>query len=410
MRNPLALLWQRPEYLAIFGLAAYAVLLPFQWKYIPITLAFLIFCLGFVLAVIQRKVVPRLSGGHLLWVLYYALMLLGLSLPHNEGEAGRQLEVQITLLIWPLTLGFWPAIPSLWKERLLQFFLGAVSLSVVVQVAWYALEFLSGATGGQWVYVDVAQWDMVPAHYQALYVSWAMVLVVHQWTQKKKKVYLVWALLLGLLLGLMAVRIQWIALPLALFAYGFFTVQKVRWMHVGYALLTLACVAVLIVAIPQTRLRLLDTWHELKSLQGQVDGRQTNPRVFLWSQGAGIVHDHPLGVGTGNENDTLSARMQKVDAVFWDGNSPYLLHETNYNYHNTFLQQAARLGYPGLMVLLLLFAWPMWKRKTPLGMAFLVLSALSFFTESMLQRQAGVYFFGFFYVLLFLVPSQEPKK
>ena len=365
MRQILAQLWQRPDYLAIFGLSAFAVLLPFQWKYIPITLAFLIYCLGFVLGFLRRKVRPKLNAGHVLWLAYYILLLLGLLWPHNTSEAGRQLEVQITLLIWPLTLGLWPALPAAWKNRVLQLFLWAASVSVVVQVAWYGYEYLTGATGGQWVYVDVARWGMVPAHYQALYVSWAIVLVVHQWRLTRNRWYILWALVLGALLSLMAVRIQWIALPLAVLTYGLFAVKRVRWIHAGYAALILALAVGTIAAVPQTKQRLADTWNELRSIQGQVDGRQTNPRVFLWSQGWEIVKDHPFGVGTGNENDTLAARMQKVDAVFWDGTTTFLLNENYYNYHNTFLQQAARLGWLGLGVLLMIVLWPCVRQSRP---------------------------------------------
>jgi hypothetical protein len=55
---------------------------------------------------------------------------------------------------------------------------------------------------------------------------------------------------------------------------------------------------------------------------------------------------------------------------------------------------------------IILFLIPLFNKNLgafkKLALAFLLISALSFSTESMLQRQAGVLFFAFFYSLFFV--------
>jgi hypothetical protein len=290
-------------------------------------------------------------------------------------------------------------------------FAAVTSLSVAYQVLRYAWMYHTGMTGGVWNYTDVALWDMVPSHYQALYLAFAILLVLDAGLRTKNNLYLLWSAALMLLLAFMAVRIQWIALPVALVVYALNARKPLRelpWRWLGGGL---AIMAFVVFAIPQTRERLVNTAHEIQSFNGQVDQKQTNPRVFLWREAVKIVQENPFGMGVGAENAALTQQMQQVDAKFWNGESLYQIHEKGYNFHNAFLQQAGRLGWLGAGLLVLLFVWPWFKRGSALGRAFLALTAVSFLTESMLDRQAGVLFFGFFYAVLFVArpASQTPQ-
>jgi O-antigen ligase len=391
---------------------AYAALLPLQWKSLHITWALLAFGLAFLPAIVQRRFSWRPSKMQVLWFVYYGLLLAGITWSDLPSEGHRVAVLQITLLLWPLTLGYWPPVTPAVRHQVGLVFAAVVTLSVVYQVARYAWLYWTHQTGGLWNYTDVALWDMVPSHYQALYVSWATLVVLDAGLQQKKTAYLLWAAFLLMLLAFMAVRIQWLALPLAVMVYAWAAQQGLknapwRWMALG-----LAAMGIVVFAIPQTRERVVNTAHEIRSLNGPVDDKQTNPRVFLWREGVKLIGDNPFGVGVGAENKALTDQMAQIDARFWNGESLYQIHEMGYNFHNAFLQQAGRLGWLGLLVLILVFVGPWLQRTSALGKAFLVLTALSFSTESMLDRQAGVLFFGFFYALLFVAPrtAQDPQQ
>jgi O-antigen ligase len=103
----------------------------------------------------------------------------------------------------------------------------------------------------------------------------------------------------------------------------------------------------------------------------------------------------------------------EMDAIFWDGRQTYQIYEMRYNYHNSYLQTFAANGVFAFIILITLFVYPLLKiRHHPYrseASFFLLICALSFMTESMLQRQAGVAFFSFFYSVFFIMIAIPDK-
>lgn len=85
-------------------------------------------------------------------------------------------------------------------------------------------------------------------------------------------------------------------------------------------------------------------------------------------------------------------------------NNRYItFNERKYNYHNQYLQTFGTIGLFGFLLLLYLCTTPFVvaiKELDYLKLIFLFIICSSFLTESMLERQAGVAFFAFFYTLL----------
>jgi len=80
-------------------------------------------------------------------------------------------------------------------------------------------------------------------------------------------------------------------------------------------------------------------------IRARVDQALTHDRVGLWNDAIEIMADHPVtGVGAGRFRAfSPIAREEPSNRLFWA--------------HNEFLQQGAELGVPGLMFVLLIFAW-----------------------------------------------------
>jgi O-antigen ligase len=145
-----------------------------------------------------------------------------------------------------------------------------------------------------------------------------------------------------------------------------------------------------------------------------VNNKQTNHRVYLWRYGSEVISDHFwLGTGTGAADDALYEELKQCTAQFWNGERTYLLSEKKYNYHNEYLQHWAAHGLIGLLMLLGLMLVPLiyfGRKLNALQLSFLVLTAIAWLTESMLERQAGVLFFSFFYALLFVAAADVSTK
>ncbi len=84
-----------------------------------------------------------------------------------------------------------------------------------------------------------------------------------------------------------------------------------------------------------------------------------------------------------------------------------------YNFHNQYLQTFGTIGVFGFLVLIYLLVMPFIaaiKQLDYLVAIFLFIICSSFLTESMLERQAGVAFFAFFYTLLIITNHQSKSS
>lgn len=398
--------------LGMLALLLYTCLLPFQPFFPPITSGIVSFWLVYVLSFTK----PRLNGLKnplfLISLGLYVWLVLGSLYTANPHEAGLDLTLKVTLLLWPMGATTWAFIFNSNQKLILSIFAAGAVLSVVALVSMGFLRWQASGVDLQHFYKFTTTWDWIPNHYIALYASFALLILVQFGIEK----YMRWWVLLFpsiILLTTMAftsVRIQLVALPLALLAFLSRTPlwRKKRATVFAYVTLGLILFFTGVLVFPSSRNRVKETFDELRSIKTMVDNKQTNHRVFLWRYGWNVAQDHfLLGTGTGSGDDALNEALKSCDAEFWNGHRTYHLHEKKYNYHNTFLQHLATNGVVGLLLLLALFIAPIVYFKSSLNAlqaGFLVLCAVSFSTESMLERQAGVLFFSFFYAVLFVAP------
>ena len=126
----------------------------------------------------------------------------------------------------------------------------------------------------------------------------------------------------------------------------------------------------------------------------EVDG--ITARIILWKSALNLFKNNPvLGVGTGDIKDELMQEYLKFD--FQEGV------QKKFNCHNQYLQFAATLGIIGILVFLMIFVIPLkeaYQAKNIVVILFLMLVLGNVFFESMLETNAGLLFFCFFYPIL----------
>ena len=98
-----------------------------------------------------------------------------------------------------------------------------------------------------------------------------------------------------------------------------------------------------------------------------------------------------FGVGTGDELDEIQ-KVRNHKGWAW-------AYRQNANMHNQYIEVLLRNGIFGLTIFLLILI-KLWKRLKKYNdfryLSFLLLTTISFITESMLERQWGVVYFVFF--------------
>lgn len=166
-------------------------------------------------------------------------------------------------------------------------------------------------------------------------------------------------------------------------------------------------VLVLALTIPGTRKKILQI-DKLKYTMSDPDyaWNSITFRLALWECAMPVIAANPLaGVGIGDENNELQKSFVIHD--FREGI------RCNYDVHNQYLSTWMSTGVIGLLILLFVLLYPCLKAigcGDRLMLAFMVMMAISFATESFLSSQKGIVFFAFFYTLLMVRMKSEFLK
>jgi O-antigen ligase len=231
----------------------------------------------------------------------------------------------------------------------------------------------------------------------------------------------------------------------------------------GIAILCLSyvCIFLLVTTIPRTSVRFEQTKKHLKNIN--YDKTNSNARVQIWDAAFTVIKkNYWTGTGVGDVKDELlsqytllSSNESDKEKVIEDkiikiqNNKKWFLHikekakENNisvedqlfvdaifvlgdtksrykhfikkgYNYHGQFLQTLSAVGLLGFLFLFFSLLIPAYnlglKNKNYLLLAFMFMVFVSFITESMLERQAGVIVYAFFIsFLVFIKPNDTPS-
>jgi O-antigen ligase len=411
------------KWLYLIGALWFVLNLPFQFDFPPTALGLMVFGLGWILRREWRSFFRGcLSNGP--WLLVFALfcwIALGTTYTENSANGARELLLKIPMIGWPLVLVGMEKRLSTHRQTILKAFVWSMLLSSLLLLFLAIRDFVLTGESTVFFYKTLFRWEMVPIHYFALFLSFSAALsldwMLRKHSEEKTGAALGWSLALLLfisMLALSAVRIQWIVLPVLLIMVWIAHLRSDRRLALPGILLLLFSVATFSFS-PSVQKRLQESLVEWQAHNDKMDGFQTNERYYLWSHGTAMIAERPiLGYGTGGGNDALNRSLFHEKASFWDGEEMRPLNERRYNFHSVYLQHLGNHGVPGLLMLLLTLLFPLFKYKRVIGLQgqlFLWACLLSFTTESMLQRQAGLFFFSFFYAWLIVHPvATDPSQ
>jgi len=303
--------------------------------------------------------------------------------------------------------------------------------------------------------------------YYALYALFAIVIFIYLFnkTQNKnsKVAYLSMALGLSIFLFLLSSRMQiLIFVTLLTFFIVVRAFQKKRIFTGILALfLSYACIFLLVTQMPKTSARLQQTKAHIKNIN--YSKTNSDARAQIWVAATNVIKkNYWIGTGVGDVKDELVAQYTFLSSTDSDkekviedkiieiqNNKKWFLHikekakEDNisvedqlfvdaifvlgdtksrykhfinrgYNYHGQFLQTLSAVGLLGFFFLFFSLLLPAYnlglKNKNYLLLVFMFMVFVSFITESMLERQAGVILYAFFIsFLVFIKPNDIPS-
>ncbi len=407
--------------LFLFSAAAIAFFLPVHGRIVPLLITLMVVNWITDIRNIRnfKKVFseqPRFQV--LCFGVLYILYLIGMIYSANQEYGWFDLEIKLSLLLFPLLFATSER-PLFAGNRIRIIFMAFVTgcltgtVILVVHAAIGALGYrIQGYhIPGSFNYMKLAWY--FHASYLSLYYNVAVsflvwILVTRQCGSKTCKIFAVTGILvLTTMIFLLASKAGQACLVLIILFFAVFVTLRLKkpWYSVSLIGLGITAFVVAGLVAPGSFSRFSGTrkvMNQTPQQQTRVKAESNADRLAVWKAGLKIIGNHPVfGVGTGDVKDKL------MEGYRTDHLIPALRHR--FNAHNQFLQTFIAIGLPGFLLLAGMIVIPAvmaFRRKEDYYLLFLMLVGINFLFESMLEIQAGVVFYAFMNLILFVVMQQ----
>ena len=397
-----------------------------------------------------KKVIQSISRNSffLAFIIFYILYALSFFWSQNQSFAIADLVLKIPILILPLIMLSNEPLSIKEINKLLL----AFSLSVIFLNCFCFFDalfnYLNTGNINEFFYGSLTV-NMHTA-YQATFTSFSIFILVYIYLNKEYSHNWIFSFLIALqflFLFLLSSRMQMLCLSVVTPIFLIFHYYLKQKIYLGFSYTILAfVVSYFLVSTPSVlNNRYKQTVSHISSIGN--DSQNSDPRKFIWKKAIDVIkYNWLFGVGVGDAKDVLVSSYSKESSkpitdhtvhstinilkansknlntqvkkltsdhtILKKESENILIQQINkyrffakkkYNFHNQYLQTFATVGCFGLIILIYLLSHLFIVsiiKKDFIVSAFLFLIAMSFLTESMLERQAGVIFFTFFYLLL----------
>jgi len=345
----------------------------------------------------------------LIFPLLYLFYVIGLMWTSNMNEGTFDLEVKMSLFIFP----FFFFLAPLTNERL-KFIFKCLLLGIGFNFLFLlskALFFSSESfIFSHLFYVDFS--DIIHPSYMAFYVNSILIVVLYDLFKKQFQFFdSQWMYYLVIsFLGMFSLMLVSKAGLLTTFILLIWMLWQ--WVRQKKYILVIGLIALVTAGsfgVYKSSKHVSERIDEF--FEGVGDGPQdnylysTSIRLVVWEVAWENVKESPVyGYGTGDVGDVLLEDYQAQDIV--------RVKDLNLNAHNQFLQTSLALGLLGGLLLLAILFYPLIKtdRQVELYALFLLNTLFFFFSESVLETQAGTVGFTLFYVLYFSIAKQSKTE
>lgn len=337
---------------------------------------------------------------------YYLVHLLGMAYSEDTLTGWRDIETKASLLFLPvMIISSGPLSTGVMQRIFRAFILGLLlaALYGIGQAAWHFFyewyQVQTGALSGQFYAAEfffaARLSPFIHPGYFSLYLCLGLYIILASLKYSQimgSRKFLVYGTIVFFILFvfLLAARIGIITLSLILcwFFFQQFRDAVKKWKPILVFTVLVLFAVILFSASENLRHRLVQTAEELFAPRSVPDQR-TRIRNVAWES---VKENLPLGTGTGDVKSTLMAAYAKA------GYSDLL--DKKLNAHNQYLQSFLALGFPGILLLLLLICCPLCYSRHPLTLLVCFSWAFFMFFESVFEIQAGVIFLSFFLPVL----------
>lgn len=365
-------------------------------------------------------------------IVLYVLYLLGLTYSDNMQSGLESAETKFSFLLLPFIFSAYSQQVKSNFNKYLKLFIYGCTINALMCLLWAAYCYIKP------VYVDLygTLYDLgfdnfyyaqlskfFHPSYIAMYCVFALFSITYLVNKQELEIgiksgawkWLLIIIILTLYVLLLSSKAGWIGL-FGFVVYFFIRSVSAKKILNALLLLTFTGVAFYFLNINYTQrfsTRIPKLSVVTQTIKGSDDNNNkittgadgTGSRILVWKAAIDIIKQNVFtGVGTGDAKDVMLDTYKQRGMV--------LEYEHKLNSHNQFLNTFIALGIAGFVCLLLCLLIPLYyslKEKYFLFTVFILLCAFNFLFESMLERQAGVIYFAFFFSLLYFNLQQSKK-
>jgi O-antigen ligase len=353
----------------------------------------------------------------ILFLLFFGWQLIGMIYSDNHKEGWRNIELRLSLLLFPLVLIAPGCNIRLRIRPLLRLFSLATFAFILVCFGYAMYRSLSSQNGvvvfnphppiDTWLNYFYGSEFAIFQHpsYLSMFLLLSIFIAFESVLDKTNKMvyqslWLVISIILLLSIYLLSSRAEILAAIITIPLFFLFKFRNSGKKKV-IILSAILCVFILIpILVSNPRFK----YYMQIGKETELTTKMLNEsRLSIWKVALNIISEFPvLGVGTGDIQDELNEgyRLSGSDDL-----------KVNYtmNAHNQFLEIILEHGLIGLSIFIAILAvmfYIAFSEKNILYMMFLFIVIFSFLFETMLNRLAGVSFFSLFSFLLIHIESK----
>lgn len=367
----------------------------------------------------RKKIKMFLSSKYaIICVSFYLYHIVGLFYSANHSAGLFELEKKLSLIVFPIVFSTSSAIDKKKLYIILQCFVVACFLAVIICISNAIYFFLKG-DNSYFFYHQLGS----PLHFHAVYFSvylgFSICILIYflqdGWKEHSlqlKTIYIFLILLFLFFLLLLSSKTVSISVMVIIILYLFKIMYKRKRIIIGILFFVFVPLSALIVVYisPDIRKRFIEMSNEnycevlkLNDYRGfQFTGGTI--RIVIWKSVFEILNDEKawvFGVGTGDSQDLLTKKYIQKNVYPGDGALGHIGF-IDYNTHNQYFQFLITLGVLGLFAFLFVLFWPIiHNSNNVLQILFILIFSTFCFTESAVCAHKGVVFYSFFNSLFF---------
>lgn len=332
----------------------------------------------------------------------FLLHVIGLLYTDNLKFGRSDVEVKLSLLVFPLLYASRP----LQKDQIKSVFLALLSGSILcsfILLTRATSHFIASGDSNYFFYESLSDYLIHPS-YLAMYLNLGICWMILQLKYRNQifgrfsfSIFILLILFFSGMIVLLSSKLGMITLALIyLISFIHYCRKKYILGLIGIILTALMGYAIL-KFVPAVSERVNNAIAAITApTMDNADAESTTVRMLIWKAANQVISEHPVfGVGTGDSKDMLMQEYQKRGMTG--------AYEHKLNAHNEFYQVFVTLGLIGFVVFCMQLFLPLIvsiKQKNLIYTFFILIIILNFLPESMLESEGGVMFYAFFNSLL----------